>query len=860
VLHSRAMSKNLVVVESPAKARTIERYLGPGYRVLASLGHVRDLPENPGKNGLGVDVEGDFAPQYVVVEERKKQVAAISRAAQTAERVYLATDLDREGEAIAWHIVEAAGVPAAKARRVTFNEITERAIREAFAHPRDIDRNLVDAQQARRVVDRLVGYTLSPLLWRKVRAGLSAGRVQSVAVRLVVDREREIATFQTREYWTLEAVLAKAVAAAPTGGQDAGATQRPSFRAEVVRIDGKKPEIGDAATASAHAAALACLQPLVRGVSRRTRKTNPPPPFTTSTLQQEASRKLGFNPRRTMLIAQQLYEGVESAGQVGLITYMRTDSVHLASSAQAEARQVISGLYGPEYAMPHGRSYRTKTKGAQEAHEAIRPTSFARTPDSLEGQLSREQLRLYRLVWQRAIASQMAPKEQEITAVDLEAQPYSLRATATRTLFEGYARVYTESRDDATEEPEVELPELAQGDATRVLEVVPQQHFTEPPPRYTEASLIKALEEKGIGRPSTYASIIGTIIDRGYVVVRERRLHPEPVGIVVTDLLVEHFGEFVDPGFTARMEEDLDQVASGNREWVPLVREFYLPLRERAEAKRRELRRRDFTTEPSDEVCSQGHPMVVRLGRYGRFLACSLYPEHKETRPLPEEAGGGGAVASPGDPGGASDPTSPGEAMTPATSGSAAGPALAGVGEPCPSCGEGTLTAKRGRYGPFVGCSRYPECRYVRRDRPPAAPPPQLPFEVACPTCGEGHLVTKRARASGRLFWGCSRYPSCDYTTSHQPLGPVHDVDAGPVAARGKGAICLRCGAAVEVPEGTAPGTPLPGGPANPAALLRPSRAGAARSGRRTAAAGGRAGTSSRARRSAGRISAAPRA
>ncbi len=672
------MSKNLVVVESPAKAKTIERYLGDGYRVLASFGHVRDLPENPGKGKFGVDVDHDYAPEYVIVDDRRKHIAAIGTAARQADHVYLATDLDREGEAIAWHVAEAAKIPLEKTRRVTFNEITERAVREAFAHPRAIDLNLVDAQQARRIVDRLLGYTLSPLLSRKVRGGLSAGRVQSVAVRLVVERERDIAGFVPREYWTIQALLET------TAGPGAPAA---TFTADLARVDGKKPEIGDGDAAERHALALRELAPAVTDVSVRSRKLNPPPPFTTSTLQQEASRKLGFNPRRTMRAAQDLYEGVEAAGQVGLITYMRTDSVHMATDAQAEARRVIGETFGPRYVMPHGRSYRTRTKGAQEAHEAIRPTSFSRSPESLQGQLKPEQLRLYRLIWQRAVASQMAPKEQEIATVDLEAGRYGLRATATRTLFDGYTRVYTEGRDDGSDEPERQLPPLAVGDLTRVLEVTPEQHFTEPPPRYTEASLIKALEENGIGRPSTYAAIVSTIIDRGYVTVRERRLYAERIGEIVTDLLVEHFGEFVDVGFTARMEEDLDEVARGEREWVPLVRDFYVPLRDLVEVKRKELRRRDFTTEPTDEVCSQGHPMVIRLGRNGRFLACSLYPEHRESRPLPGE-----------------EP-----------------PPTEGVGLPCPSCGEGVLVAKQGRFGPFAGCSRYPDCTYIHRQGTPAA-------------------------------------------------------------------------------------------------------------------------------------------
>src|SRR5450432_2824257 len=518
------MSGNLVIVESPAKAKTIERYLGPGYRVLASYGHVRDLPEKTGKDQLGVDVEHDFAPSYEIVADRRKQVAEIAKAARTADTVYLATDLDREGEAIAWHVAEAAGLNPARTRRVTFSEITEGAIREAFAHPRDIDLDLVDAQQARRIVDRLFGYTLSPLLWRKVRSGLSAGRVQSVAVRIVVDRERAIRAFSAVEYWTIETTLV-----APDGTP---------FSADLVRVDGDKPVIGDEATALQHAQALRASRPVVRGVGVKRSKRSPSPPFTTSTLQQEASRKLGFNPKRTMSVAQRLYEGLETnEGQVGLITYMRTDSVALSGQAMGEARDTIAARYGNEYTMPKGRPFKTKTRNAQEAHEAIRPTSFGRLPDQMDAVLARDEARLYRLIWQRALASQMKEKELETASVDLVADRYELRATATRTVFDGFSAVYTEGQDDSTEEQERILPALHDGDLTTVKAVEPTQHFTEPLPRYTEATLIKALEEHGIGRPSTYAATISTILDRGYVSVTERRLRPEPVGEIVNDLL-----------------------------------------------------------------------------------------------------------------------------------------------------------------------------------------------------------------------------------------------------------------------------------------------------------------------------------
>jgi len=800
--------KNLVIVESPAKARTIERYLGPDYKVLASYGHVRDLPENPGKGKFGVDVDHDFAPEYVISEDRRKQVNDIEKAARGADAVFLATDLDREGEAIAWHVAEAANVPEAKTRRVTFSEITEPAIRDAFAHPRDIDQNLVDAQQTRRIVDRLVGYTLSPLLSRKVRGGLSAGRVQSVAVRLVVEREREIEGFVAREYWTIEALLETA------SGE--------RFTADLVRIDGEAIDVGDETTAERHVAALRELRPVVRKVGTRTQKRSPAAPFTTSTLQQEASRRLGFSPKRTMSVAQRLYEGVETGeGQVGLITYMRTDSTAMAGIAMGEAREVIEARYGHPYTMPKGRVYKTKSKGAQEAHESIRPTSFRRDPDSLAPHLKADELRLYRLIWQRAIASQMAAKELETTTVELVDGPYELRASTTKVLFDGFARVYTEGRDDEAADDEDEgarLPALAEGDVTRVVEATPTQHFTEPPPRYTEATLIKALEENGIGRPSTYAATISTIIDRGYVRVEERRLRPELVAGIVTDLLVEHFGDYVDLAFTARMEEELDEVARGEREWVPLLRDFYGPLRARVDEKRRELRRRDFTTEETDEVCSLGHPMVIRLGRNGRFLACSLYPEHKESRPLPGE-----------------EP-----------------PPQEGTGEPCPKCGEGTLVSRRGRFGPFVGCSRYPDCDYIKRDGPP--PPDPLPFEVQCPKNHDGHLVARRARRTGNVFWGCSNYPRCDYTTNDQPLGGLHDTDGGPLARKGDAAICLVCGSTMDAsPDAIAVGERYPGGPPNPELLARPARGRRGTSG--TPRTGGRARGGARTGRSSTRRS-----
>jgi len=791
--------KNLVIVESPAKARTIERYLGADYRVLASYGHVRDLPENPGKGKFGVDVDHDFAPEYVISEDRRKQVTEITRAAKAADVVFLATDLDREGEAIAWHVAEAAHVGSDKQQRVTFNEITESAIREAFANPRQIDMDLVDAQQTRRIVDRLVGYTLSPLLGQKVQRGLSAGRVQSVAVRLVVEREREIRAFSAREYWTIQAMLSTAA------GE--------MFVAELVRIDGDALDIPDEAISAAHAAAIRDLHPVVTKLGTRSQKRSPAAPFTTSTLQQEASRRLGFSPKRTMSVAQRLYEGIETPeGQVGLITYMRTDSTAIAGVAMGEAREVIGARYGETYTMPKGRVYKTKSKGAQEAHESIRPTSFRRDPDAMAAFLKSDEARLYRLIWQRALASQMAPKELETTTIELADGRYELRASATKVLFDGFAIVYTEGRDDAAADDEDEagarLPALAEGSVADVVDVTPTQHFTEPPPRFTEATLIKALEEHGIGRPSTYAATISTITDRGYVRVGERRLHPEPVAEIVTDLLVEHFGDYVDVAFTARMEQELDEIAGGERAWVPFLRGFYVPLKKLVDEKGDEIER---WVQATDEVCSEGHPMVIRMGRNGPFLACSKYPEHKETRPVPGD-----------------EP-----------------PPQEGTGDVCPECQLGTLVSKSGRFGPFVGCSRYPDCKYIKKDGPP--PPDPLPFEVVCPKNKDGHLVPRRARRTGNVFWGCSNYPRCDFTTNNEPLGGLHDIDDGPLARKDETAICLVCGSTSDAAAADiVPGTKWPGGPANPEALARPARArGGARAGGATKT-GGRARSGAR--------------
>ena len=569
------------------------------------------------------------------------------------------------------------------------------------------------------MIDRLVGYKLSPLVASKIRRGLSAGRVQSVAVRLVVDREREIGAFVSEEYWTLAAELRRA------GG---GAT----FTAELSRIDGAKARIGSEAEAQQHEAALRGERFSVQSVTRSERRKSAPPPFTTSTLQQEASRKLGFGASRTMRAAQSLYEGIALAeGQVGLITYMRTDSVTIASGAVAEARQVIDSRFGEPFVPKRANTYRTKTRGAQEAHEAIRPSSFARTPDSVRDQLKPDEFRLYELIWKRALASQMAPARFDQVGVDVAAGRYTLHAGAAKRVFDGYQAVYIEGRDDEEDERLSVLPDLTQGESLDLQSLASEQHFTQPPPRYTEATLIKALEEHGIGRPSTYAPTMETIRKRGYVSVEDRRLHPTESADRVTDLLVEHFPEVVDLDFTARMEEQLDDVARGTHAWVPMVRGFWEPFNEKLVEGRTKIAKQ---VELTDIVCPvSGDFMVKRFGRNGWFLGCSAYPECKHTMPLPGE-----------------EPETP--------------PDMPGVGEVCPLCGEGHLVARRGRYGPFVGCDRYPDCRYIKKDA--TAPSEQF---GTCPKCGLGTVVTKRSRRGGRPFWGCNRYPECDYSTWTRP-------------------------------------------------------------------------------------------
>ena len=747
---ARRNAKSLVVVESPAKARTISRILGSKYDVKASIGHVRDLP----KRDLGIQVDEGFLPKYVVPKEKARTVKEIRDAAQKAGDVYLATDPDREGEAIAWHLLEAADLAALPLHRVVFHEITPEAVQDAFNHPRDIDMKLVDAQQARRVLDRLVGYRLSPFLWSKVRRGLSAGRVQSVAVRLVVEREREIERFTRQEFWTIDTELEK------PGAQ-------PSFRARLQGLTGKrqKLEIPNETESERLVAILRSAAYRVLAVQTKTQTRRPAAPFITSTLQQEASRKLGFSTKRTMQIAQQLYEGLSlgSEGEVGLITYMRTDSTSVAASAQQEARAYIAERYGPEFLPASARQYTKKVKGAQEAHEAIRPTHVRREPETVRRFLNNDQYRVYNLIWQRMVASQMADALFDVTTADIEATPSDgrnsllLRATNTQLQFAGFRQVYEEGRDDEAEEDlgSNPLPALSEADVLRALSFFPEQHFTEPPPRYTEATLIKALEEKGIGRPSTYAPTMSTVQDRGYVEKEGRFLKPSDLGSVVNDLLVEHFPDFVDVGFTAGMEDELDDIASGERPWQPVVQEFYTPL-ERALTTAKEAAPKQVQT--TDVQCPEcGKPMLIRWGRRGRFLACSGFPECKGTRPLEGE-----------------------EQEAPQES-----------DEKCPEC-ESPMLIKTGRFGRFLACSRYPECK----GRKPLA----VTTGVRCPKDG-GEMLERRSRR-GRTFYGCSNYPKCDFTTWTRPLAQPCPSCGGLITAERDGkAKCTACNWRGEVPD-----------------------------------------------------------
>jgi len=719
---------NLVVVESPAKAKTIKKYLGPDFEVVASYGHVRDLVPKEG----AVDPDHDFEMKYQIIDRNEKHVQVIAKKLKESEALYLATDPDREGEAISWHLYELLRKRRQLGKRpvyrVVFNEITKRAVQDAVANPRELSQHLVNAQQARRALDYLVGFNLSPLLWKKVRRGLSAGRVQSPALRLIVEREQEIEAFEQQEYWTIEADAAK---------------DGKAFQAKLVEFEGGKVEqftITDGERAHAveqalHQAAGGTLS--VDKVERKQRKRNPAPPFITSTLQQEAARKLGFTTQRTMRTAQQLYEGIDiGGGAVGLITYMRTDSVNLAGEALDELREFIAERYGADHLPPQARLYKTKSKNAQEAHEAIRPTSIRYVPAEVKAHLTADQGKLYELIWKRTIACQMAHALINQVAVDLGAGPGNrFRATGSTVAEPGFMRVYLEGRDDATgadDDEERMLPDLTEGERVELAAIRPEQHFTEPPPRYTEASLVKTLEELGIGRPSTYASIISTLQEREYVVLDKKRFTPTDVGRIVNKFLTAHFTSYVDYDFTARLEDELDAVSRGEEEWIPLLRQFWEPFKDRIEQTQENVQRKDVTQELIDEHCPKcGGQLSKRLGRNGLFIGCTNYPECDYTRDLNADKA---------------------EADEPEIV----------EGRSCPDCGS-ELAVKRGRYGKFIGCTAYPKCRYIE--------PLEKPEDtgVTCPKCHEGTLQKKKSRR-GKIFYSCSTYPKCDYAVWNEPL------------------------------------------------------------------------------------------
>jgi DNA topoisomerase-1 len=721
------MAKHLVVVESPAKAKSINSYLGSDYKVMASYGHVRDLRAKEG----AVDPEHDFRMTYEVIDRNKKHVDAIAAELDKADSLVLATDPDREGEAIAWHLAELlrerGQLGDKPVYRVVFHEITKGAVQEAVANPRDISDDLVNAQQARRALDYLVGFNLSPLLWKKVRRGLSAGRVQSPALRLIAEREAEIEAFEPTEYWSIQADLA----APDEGGELTG------FTAQLVQAEGDKLEklsIGDGERAEALRArvegAASDGRLPVTAVEKKQRKRNPAAPFTTSTLQQEASRKLGFSVSKTMRVAQQLYEGMDlGEGTVGLITYMRTDSVNLSTEAVEEARQVIGERYGADYLPDSPRAFKSQSKNAQEAHEAVRPTSPSRHPDDVRAKLDKDQARLYDLIWKRMVAGQMSHALVDTVTAHFEFEPgWSLKATGSTVAFPGFLKVYEEGKDDAGDDKDNKLPPLTEGDRPELAEVRKEQHFTEPPPRYTEATLVKRLESYGIGRPSTYASILSTLQDRGYAELENKRFFLTDVGRVVSRFLTNHFTDYVDYEFTARLEDELDAVARGEADWRPVLRRFWEPFHKQVAEKEESVTRAEVTSEPLDEKCPKcSAQLEKKLGRNGQFIGCSAYPECDYTRPVEGEA-----------------------------------PEPEVTDKECPECGQ-PLAIKHGRYGKFLGCSAYPDCKH----REPLEKPEGT--GVTCPQCGEGEIQSKKNRR-GKIFYSCNRYPKCKYAMPNPPI------------------------------------------------------------------------------------------
>ena len=780
------MAKGLVIVESPAKAKTIQKYLGKGYTVEASLGHVKDLP----KSDLGVDVDNDFETEYIVIPGKEKVLAKLKKLAGSADTIYLAPDPDREGEAIAAHLAEELGNGSKgkkkkkkdveeneRIRRVTFNEITKRAVQEAFEHPRDIDRKLVDAQLARRVLDRLVGYQVSPLLWDKVRRGLSAGRVQTVALRLIVEREREIKAFEKKEYWTIDPHLA--------------AAKPPAFDARFLGKGEEKIEIPNGEEAEKIRAALEQADWIVRSVDRKERRRNAAPPFTTSKLQQDSSRKLRFSVKRTMMIAQRLYEGVElgEEGSVGLITYMRTDSTRISNEALTEVREYIKTQYGEPY-LPGSPNFYKEKKEAQAAHEAIRPTSALRHPDQIKQYLKEDEFKVYKLIWQRFVASQINPAVFDQTTVDIDAKSgndaFWFRVTGSVLKFDGFLRVYDEAKEGKDEEEEElkhKLPPLEPGQKLTLRELKPEQHFTEPPPRYNEASLVKELEERGIGRPSTYATILSTIQERQYVQKLGGKFVPTEIGLVVTDLLVENFRDIFDVQYTARLEEELDEIEEGKETWTGALADFYKRFAKDLRYAEKHMENIKRMEKPTDEKCERcGSPLVIKWGKHGSFYACSSYDkENPESCTFTKE----NPINLPDLDSADMQETSQEEycencGRVMVLKRGRFGQFMACTGYPdckttrrldqgkkvpdipldevCPKCGR-NLMIRHGRFGEFTACSGYPDCKYVKQNF----------IGVKCPLCKDGDLVEKKAR-KGNTFYGCSNYPKCKFTSANRPI------------------------------------------------------------------------------------------
>lgn len=690
------MSDYLVIVESPAKAKTIERYLGKKYKVKASMGHVRDLP----KSQIGVDVEHNFEPKYITIRGKGSVLKELKTAAKKAKKVYLAADPDREGEAIAWHLAHSLDVDIHSDCRVVFNEITKDAIKESFKHPRSINMDLVDAQQARRVLDRLVGYKISPILWKKVKKGLSAGRVQSVAVRLIIDRENEIKAFVPEEYWSIEGQFLK--------GQK-------EFEASFYGINGEKKALNTESEVKEILEIIKENKFTVEKVTKKERKRNPAVPFTTSTLQQEAARKLNFRAKKTMMIAQQLYEGIDlgKEGTVGLITYMRTDSTRISETAQSEASHYITDKYGQEFLGTTTKSAKKNTN-AQDAHEAIRPTSTLRDPASIKEFLSRDQLRLYKLIWERFVSSQMAPAILDTMSVDLVNNGVLFRANGSKIKFPGFMKVYVEGTDDQIEEKDRLLPELKEGDEIYSKDIEPSQHFTQPPPRYTEARLVKTLEELGIGRPSTYAPTLDTIQKRGYVTLDNKRFIPTELGEIVLELIREFFPEIINVEFTANMENSLDEVEDGHIQWIKIIDNFYKDFSPRLEKAENEMEKIEIKDEPAGVDCEEcGHPMVFKMGRFGKFMACSNFPDCRNTKPIVKE-----------------------------------------IGVKCPNCEEGTIVERKSKKRRiFYGCNQYPECEFLSWDKPIAR---------NCPKCSK-MLVEKKLKKGIQV-----QCMECDYKEEQQ--------------------------------------------------------------------------------------------